>query len=151
MTQPQARSAALPLGVVVALFAASLALRPQILAVGPLLPLIRADLELPAGIAGLLTTIPVLCIGVFAPIGPQIAARLGPRTALAACLAVIAGAGLARALAPGVPLILLATFVIGIEIGVSVTIQAIVVAQRISHAEVHVAGEEVGRCRRTQV
>jgi len=47
VTQPQARSAALPLGVVVALFAASLALRPQILAVGPLLPLIRADLELP--------------------------------------------------------------------------------------------------------
>lgn len=137
MTQPQARSAALPLGVVVALFAASLALRPQILAVGPLLPLIRADLELPAGIAGLLTTIPVLCMGVFAPIGPQIAARLGPRTALAACLAVIAGAGLARALAPGVPLILLATFVIGIAIGVSGTIPAIVVSQRISHAAVH--------------
>ena len=137
MTQPQARSAALPLGVVVALFAASLALRPQILAVGPLLPLIRADLELPAGIAGLLTTIPVLCMGVFAPIGPQIAARLGPRTALAACLAVIAGAGLVRALAPGVPLILLATFVIGIAIGVSGTIPAIVVSQRISHAAVH--------------
>ena len=120
-----------------ALFAASLALRPQILAVGPLLPLIRADLELPAGIAGLLTTIPVLCMGVFAPIGPQIAARLGPRTALAACLAVIAGAGLVRALAPGVPLILLATFVIGIAIGVSGTIPAIVVSQRISHAAVH--------------
>ncbi|HEX7223165.1 MAG TPA: MFS transporter [Candidatus Limnocylindrales bacterium] len=137
MTQPQARSAALPLGVVVALFAASLALRPQILAVGPLLPLIRADLELPAGIAGLLTTIPVLCMGVFAPIGPQIAARLGPRTALAACLTVIAGAGLVRALAPGVPLILLATFVIGIAIGVSGTIPAIVVSQRISHAAVH--------------
>ena len=137
MTPPQARSAALPLGVVVALVAASLALRPQILAVGPLLPLIRADLELPAGIAGLLTTIPVLCMGVFAPIGPQIAARLGPRTALAACLAVIAGAGLARALAPGVPLILLATFVIGIAIGVSGTIPAIVVSQRISHAAVH--------------
>jgi CP family cyanate transporter-like MFS transporter len=137
VTQPQARSAALPLGVVVALFAASLALRPQILAVGPLLPLIRADLELPAGIAGLLTTIPVLCMGVFAPIGPQIAARLGPRTALAACLTVIAGAGLVRALAPGVPLILLATFVIGIAIGVSGTIPAIVVSQRISHAAVH--------------
>ena len=120
-----------------ALFAASLALRPQILAVGPLLPLLRADLELPAGIAGLLTTIPVLCMGVFAPIGPQIAAPLGPRTALAACLAVIAGAGLVRALAPGVPLILLATFVIGIAIGVSGTIPAIVVSQRISHAAVH--------------
>ncbi len=137
MNQPASRGASLPLGVVVALFAASLALRPQILAVGPLLPLIRADLELPAGVAGLLTTIPVLCMGIFAPIGPQIAARLGPRTALAACLAVIAGAGLVRALAPGFPPILLATFVIGVAIGVSGAIPAIVVSQRLSHAAVH--------------
>jgi CP family cyanate transporter-like MFS transporter len=137
VNQPESRGASLPLGVVVALFAASLALRPQILAVGPLLPLIRADLELPAGVAGLLTTIPVLCMGIFAPIGPQIAARLGPRTALAACLAVIAGAGFVRALAPGFPPILLATFVIGVAIGVSGAIPAIVVSQRLSHAAVH--------------
>ena len=35
-----------PLTVVVALFLASLALRPQVLAIGPLLPLIREDLRL---------------------------------------------------------------------------------------------------------
>jgi CP family cyanate transporter-like MFS transporter len=137
VSEPRTHRAPLPLGVVVALFAASIALRPQILAIGPLLPLIRADLELPAGIAGLLTTIPVLCMGIFAPIGPRIAARLGPRTALAACLALLAGAGLLRAVAPGVPLILLATFAIGVAIGVSGAIPAIVVSQRVSHAAVH--------------
>ncbi len=50
------------------------AMRPQILAIGPLLPLIRVDLGLPAGVAGLLTTIPVLCMGLFAPVGPRLAA-----------------------------------------------------------------------------
>ena len=67
----------LPYGAIAALFLASIALRPQILAIGPLLPLIRTDLDIAAGIAGLLLTIPVLCMGIFAPFGPRIAARLG--------------------------------------------------------------------------
>src|SRR3990170_8915082 len=102
-----------PLGVVAGLFLASLALRPQILAIGPLLPLIRDDLDLPASLAGLLTTIPVLCMGIFAPIGPRFAARLGPRTAFAVCLGLIVIGGLLRAVAPNFPLILLATLGLG--------------------------------------
>ena len=70
--------AALPLGVIAGLFVASLAMRPQILAIGPLLPLMREDLGLSAGVAGLLTTIPVLCMGLFAPVGPRLAARSEP-------------------------------------------------------------------------
>ena len=46
-----------PLAVVAGLFVASIALRPQILAIGPLLPIIRADLDLSASVAGLLTTL----------------------------------------------------------------------------------------------
>ncbi len=67
-----------PIAVVVGLFVASLALRMQLLSIGPLLPLIRADLGLSAAPAGLLTTIPVLCMGLFAPFGPRLASRLGP-------------------------------------------------------------------------
>lgn len=121
----------IPFGVVAGLFLASLALRPQILAVGPLLPLIREDLDLPASLAGLLTTIPVLCMGVFAPVGPRFAARLGPRTAFAVCLAVIVACGLLRAVAPAYPLILLATFGLGIGIGISGAIPSMIVSQRI--------------------
>jgi CP family cyanate transporter-like MFS transporter len=122
-----------PLRVVAGLFLASLALRPQILAIGPLLPLIRTDLALSAGIAGLLTTIPVLCMGVFAPIGPRIAARIGTRSALAACLVLIVGFGLIRSIAPSVELVLVATLGIGIGIGIAGAIPSMVVSQGIAH------------------
>ena len=121
----------IPLGVVVGLFLASVALRPQLLAIGPLLPLIREDLDLPASLAGLLTTIPVLCMGIFAPIGPRFAARLGPRTAFAVCLGVIVTCGLLRAVAPAYPLILLATLGLGIGVGIAGAIPSMIVSQRI--------------------
>ena len=132
MSDPARPSPTIPLGVVAGLFLASIALRPQILAIGPLLPLIRADLDLSASVAGLLTTIPVLCMGVFAPIGPRIAARLGPRAAFAACLLAIVSFGLLRAGAPGVALMLLTTLGIGVAIGLAGAIPSMVVSQRIA-------------------
>lgn len=121
---------ALPIAVVAGMFIASLAMRPQILAIGPLLPLIRTDLGLPAGIAGLLTTIPVLCMGMFAPVGPRLAARFGATTAFALCLSTVVAFGIARSLAPSVPLLMLATFAIGIGIGSAGAIPSMIVAQR---------------------
>lgn len=121
---------ALPIAVVTGMFIASLAMRPQILAIGPLLPLIRTDLGLPAGIAGLLTTIPVLCMGLFAPAGPRLAARFGATTAFALCLAAVVTFGILRSFAPSVPLLMLATFGIGIGIGSAGAIPSMIVAQR---------------------
>jgi CP family cyanate transporter-like MFS transporter len=105
-------------------------MRPQILAIGPLLPLIRTDLGLPAGIAGLLTTIPVLCMGMFAPVGPRLAARFGATTAFALCLSTVVAFGILRSLAPSVPLLMLATLAIGIGIGSAGAIPSMIVAQR---------------------
>jgi CP family cyanate transporter-like MFS transporter len=122
-----------PIRVVAGLFLASLALRPQILAIGPLLPLIRGDLALSAGVAGLLTTIPVLCMGVFAPIGPRVAANLGTRSAFAGCLALIIGFGLIRSVVPSVELLLVTTLGIGIGIGIAGAIPSMVVSQGIAH------------------
>ena len=127
---PAAAAPSVPLAVVTGLFLASIALRPQLLAIGPLLPAIRADLDLPASVAGLITTIPVLCMGLFAPIGPRIAARLGPRLAFALCLGLIAGFGIVRALVPSVGLLLVATFAIGVGIGIAGAVPSMVVSQR---------------------
>jgi CP family cyanate transporter-like MFS transporter len=121
---------ALPIAVVAGMFIASLAMRPQILAIGPLLPLIRTELGLPAGIAGLLTTIPVLCMGMFAPVGPRLAARFGATTAFALCLSTVVAFGILRSLAPSVPLLMLATLAIGIGIGSAGAIPSMIVAQR---------------------
>ena len=125
-------SGRVPVTVVAGLFLATLALRPQLLAIGPLLPLIRDDLQLSASSAGLLTTIPVLCMGLFAPVGPMVAARLGPRVAFCICLGLVVGFGMLRALAPAFPLVLLATFGIGVGIGIAGAIPSMIVSQRIS-------------------
>jgi CP family cyanate transporter-like MFS transporter len=120
------------LAAIAGLFVASIALRPQLLAIGPLLPLIRVDLGLSAGLGGLLTSIPVLCMGLFAPIGPRLAARVGSRNALAFCLVAICLLGILRAVVPAYPLVLLATFGIGVAIGGAGPIPSIVVSQRIN-------------------
>lgn len=122
--------AAVSPAVVLGLFVASLTLRPQLLSIGPLLPLIRDDLGLPASLGGLLTTIPVLCMGLFAPVGPQIAARLGPRAGFAVCMVLIGGFGILRALAPSYPLVLVGTFGIGLGIGMAGAIPSMLVSAR---------------------
>lgn len=118
--------------MVAGLFLATLALRPQLLAIGPLLPLIRDDLQLSASAAGLLTTIPVLCMGLFAPVGPVVAERLGPRTAFGLCLGLVVGFGMLRSVAPAFWLVLLATFGIGVGIGIAGAIPSMIVSQRIA-------------------
>ena len=132
MSEPSDRKAPIPYALIGGLFLATLALRPQLLAIGPLLPLIRDDLGLPASVAGLLTTIPVLCMGVFAPVGPYVAARLGPRNAFGVCLVLVVGFGVARALAPAYPLVLLATFGLGIGVGVAGAIPSMIVSERMT-------------------
>jgi CP family cyanate transporter-like MFS transporter len=123
-------TARVPLGVMAGLFLATLALRPPIIAMGPLAPLLRGDLGITAAVAGLLTTIPVLCMGLLAPVGPTLAARFGPRLALAICLIAIGAAGALRSFAPTVPLLLAVTVAIGIAIGVAGPIPSMVVADR---------------------
>lgn len=104
--------------VVAALFVAGLAFRGPILVVGPLLPEIQVDLAIPHGVAGLLSSIPVLCMAVLAPLGPVLAASIGPTRVVAACLATVAGFGLLRAVAPGAAPVIVLTVGIGLGMGV---------------------------------
>ncbi|WKE65561.1 cyanate transporter [Gallaecimonas kandeliae] len=66
----------------------ALNLRPALSSLGPVLP----DLGLSATAAGWLTTLPVLCLGLFAPLAPLLAQRLGLGWAVRlALLAILAG------------------------------------------------------------
>jgi MFS transporter, CP family, cyanate transporter len=107
------------LALLAALFLGALALRPQLVGVGPLLPEIDHDLGVSHAVAGLLGTIPVLCMGLFAPPAAYLAAQVGTRRAIGLCLAGIAAFGLARAAAPGAPLVLALTFPIGVGMGLA--------------------------------
>ena len=58
-----------PASILAGLFFVALTLRPQIVGIGPLLPAIQDDLHTTHAVVGLLGTIPVLCMGLFAPPG----------------------------------------------------------------------------------
>jgi CP family cyanate transporter-like MFS transporter len=67
-------------------------LRAAIAGLAPLLPDVQADLGLGRGTAGLLTTLPVLCFGLLAPVAALLGRRIGIEAALLlAMLAVLAG------------------------------------------------------------
>lgn len=117
-------------GLLVALFASSLALRPQIVGIGPLLPRIQDDLDVSHAVAGLLGTIPVLCMGLFAPVAPYLAGRAGPRRAIAVSVALIGAAGIGRALVPGVAGVLLLTVPVGIGIALAGALMPVAVKGR---------------------
>jgi len=126
----RAQTPRIPLAAAVALFLVALALRPAIVVIGPLLPTIRADLDVSYGVAGLLTTIPVLCLGLFAPVGPWLAMRLGPRDAVAACVAITIAFSALRTVVPDAPMVLALTFGAGIGMGMAGPLLSIVVRLR---------------------
>ncbi len=115
----------------VALVAIALVFRPQVIAIGPLLPDIQAGLGMSHGLAGALSAIPVLCMGIFAPLGPRFARRLGARRALAVCAALVIVFGLVRLAVPGSILVLLVTFGIGLGMGLAGPIFPLVVRTRL--------------------
>jgi MFS transporter, CP family, cyanate transporter len=128
------------LGLLAGLFLAALALRPQLVGVGPLIPEIQADLDVSHAVAGLLGTIPVLCMGVFAPPGPHLARLLGTRASIAACLGTIALFGTARAIAPEAAAVILLTIGVGVGIGVAQTVMPIAVKERFAHRPAFATG-----------
>ncbi len=70
-------------------------LRTVLASFPPLVPAVRADLGLSATAAGLITTLPVLCMGAFAPVAPRLARRFSiERLLVALALGTAAGATL---------------------------------------------------------
>jgi MFS transporter, CP family, cyanate transporter len=100
MSTGTARSRAAVAVLVAAIVAVALNQRPAVVALGPLLRDLRADTGLSAAMAGLLTTVPVLCFGAFAPLAPRLARRLGLETAVGLSLGLLAGGIALRLLHP---------------------------------------------------
>jgi MFS transporter, CP family, cyanate transporter len=112
-----------------ALFLAAIALRPQLVGVGPLLPTIQRDLDVPHSVAGLLATIVLASMGIFALPSFALGRRLGQRRAIALSLALIAVFGIGRTLVPGAALILLLTLPVGIGTAVAGSLMPSVVKE----------------------
>ena len=69
----------------------ALNLRPALSSLSPLLNDVSASLGLSAAKAGLLTTLPVLCLGLFAPLAPILARRFGAERVVLGILLTLAG------------------------------------------------------------
>jgi CP family cyanate transporter-like MFS transporter len=117
-------------GLLAALFLSALALRPQIVGVSPLLPEIQDELSISHAVAGLLGTIPVLCMGLFAPPAPLLGGRLGSRNAVALCLVLIAVFGIARALTPSAAAVIVLTIGVGVGMGFAGALMPVFVKER---------------------
>jgi CP family cyanate transporter-like MFS transporter len=128
------------LTLLAALFVVALALRPQLVGVGPVLPDVEADLRVSHAVAGLLATIPVLCMGLFAPAAGRLAGRLGVRGAIAACVAAVAVFGLIRVALPGIALVLLFTVPVGVGMALAGALLPVAVKARFPHRPAFASG-----------
>lgn len=68
----------------------ALNLRPALSSMAPVLGQVSEGLGLNASQAGLLTTLPVLCLGLFAPLAPVLARRFGSERVILGILATLA-------------------------------------------------------------
>jgi CP family cyanate transporter-like MFS transporter len=135
--------------LLVGLFAAALALRPQVVGAGPLIPAVRRDLGMSHAAAGLLGTIPVLCMGVFALAAGRFSRRVGSRAAVAIAVFGIALFGLARAGSPNALVLLALTVPVSVGMGLGNALLPVAVKEHF-HARpafatgVYVTGINIG-------
>jgi MFS transporter, CP family, cyanate transporter len=93
----------------------ALNLRTAIASVPPLLGEIRDDVPLSATAAGVLTTMPVICMAIGSPIAPPLARRIGTEAAITA-LSFTVAAGILLRLIDGVVPLFAGTIVAGLGI-----------------------------------
>ena len=93
-------------------------LRPAAASVGPVLGRIQSGAGLSSGWAGVLTTLPVLCFGVLAPLAPVLARRRGVRTSIAAAMFALL-AGILLRLIPGAGFLFFGTALAGAAIAIA--------------------------------
>lgn len=93
-------------------------LRPAFSALGPVLPELMADTGLSKFGASMLSTVPVLCLGLFGPLAPKLARRFGVEWTLIGSLVVLA-AGTALRGIPTAPALFAGSILLGSAIGVA--------------------------------
>lgn len=106
-----------PLVFIFLMVLVGLNLRPALSSLAPLLPRIEDEGVFLVLTLSMLTTLPVLCLGLFAPFAPWLAQRLGMERSLALALVVLS-AGLALRGFSNAPLLFTGTILAGAAIGI---------------------------------
>jgi len=125
--------------VVVAILLLGLNLRGPIVAVSPVVDMIRADLRIGEATAGLLTSLPVLCFGLATPAASVLLARAGLGRGVSISLVVLLAGIVVRSL-DGLPSALAGTLLIGVAITVGNVAVPVVIARDLARRSGAVLG-----------
>ncbi|GLZ88812.1 MFS transporter [Metapseudomonas resinovorans] len=125
--------------LLIGLVMVALNLRPALSSLAPMLNIVREATGLSATGAGLLTTLPVLCLGLFAPLAPILARRLGSERTVLLILLTLAGGIVLRSLFPVAGL-----FVGSLVAGASIGIIGVLLPGIVKRDFPHIAGTMTG-------
>lgn len=107
------------------LFFVGMTLRPLTTSVGPVLPEIRAEYNLSATAAALLTTLPILMFGLGALFVPRLLHKITPNRAIGFALIALAIGGHLRLL-PSVYVLYVGTIIIGLGVAVGNVVPSVI-------------------------
>lgn len=105
--------------LMLALVLAAINLRPGITSFAPLIERIALALDLSRGLISLTTALPVLLMGLLAPLAPRLAVRFGLERTIAMCLALIGLALSLRLLGDSAPVLIGTAAMVGAGIAVA--------------------------------
>ena len=108
--------------LVVGVIAVALSMRTLMTSLPPLLPRIREDLGLSSVWLGVLTTLPVLCMGLLAPASARLGLRLGVARSISIAMVAVAVGNLVRGFGHEVVALYLGTFCAGAGIALAGTL-----------------------------
>lgn len=104
------------LRLLAAVVVAATNLRPALASVPPLLTTIERDLHLSGAAAGALITVPVICMGAFAPGSARVAHRLGPERTVRLALVLVFVGVLARLAGGNLTVLYGSTLIVGVGV-----------------------------------
>ncbi len=103
---------------VVSIFFVALNMRPAVTGIGPLFNVLMESLQVSNTQMSLLTSIPVFCMGLFAPVAVPLQKRLGTKSAIALLLALLVFANGLRLLKESYALLVVTSFIAGFAIAI---------------------------------
>ncbi|MCG3088795.1 CynX/NimT family MFS transporter [Sporosarcina cyprini] len=104
--------------IILGIFMVAINMRPAITSIGPMLDTIRDHLDLSNAQVSLLTSLPVLCMGIFASLAPVLNRKLGLANSVLLMLFVIGLLTAVRGVNDSYSILLLTAFGIGISIAI---------------------------------
>lgn len=132
-----------PSRALLAVVVCGLLLRLQIVAVGPLIPEIQAEVGGTFFQLGLLTTVPVMAMAFVAVLAGRVAATLGTFLGITISLVALSAAGLLRAGVGNVSDLILTTIPMGAGMGIAGALAPAVIKETQSHRPARAAGAHV--------